>query len=1196
MRRINRKGIIYTIISANVNNHKLKPFNCDHLADFISETKDIKEFKNKNLLHSTKLSARKIKLQYPTQLAINPLNNLLYILDERHVIYELSADHRLVVVFGMPAHCSNYLNDFGLITSFVFTSTGDMFISLIQNGQHQIKLRTTDGQIEHYLGEQMNEDSRSNLEQEQSHFEEYYQHLKEEFKINSFSNYYDQLLSSHLNDCLTTLDADECQAYMNYENLIYQNKTTKSRKSNKQFKINAITITGDNLLHIMDSSNYQILSVKYNIDEDKQNINILNSLTEELYTFNKHGLHLATSNALTGRTIYSFAYDQNTSLGKLISVTDSSNNKITFVRQQGKLSSILSANGQKCKVQINSKGQLEQIIEEDGLKTSYQYDANNFLIKKSDNLGVNYQYEYDRFGRLISIIKPTGMRLDLSYRTSVYGASIYTRQTNLADSANLQDADRLQIQFKRNGKYQHLFTNGMELSLSDLANSNYLITNSFNQTVHLGRQPAQELVSFQSANTPIQSSTAKQIIYSRTPMGDLQMKRTQITWEIEIKYKANRDENANWRNQNDQQLDEIIAVERILSIDRNRILSIEYDKTANREILYNTTRRPFLLIQYDNSSRPIQWLNLVDSSNRMPLNVVYDRQSRLAGWQQGSKQSETFVYNRNGLLSEIKYPDMSSIKYIYDEDDSNGKPNDQQLPSNLKPSRIILRSGKEFYFKYDQKAGLKEIWTAKPGVKHQFKFLTSLGFYALVYCPPGFDFTNGYIVYFDDNLKPIMEQHLNAYAKVIYRYNQMNNQLSEIVYGGGKVVHNWLDNENNNKLLASEYWLEGDDQILISYAYKQSKMPSTQEILFNTIHKLFGFKFYYEYDNFTRKTLIKASLLNNTNDQQSFVSSLGYLYNDKTGKLEQFGPFKIIDHHDYLRKQNESLISDGLATFSKVYDSINHKLKQFTLSIRDKEVFRMIYTLNSNNAIVSRKRFVKMNNQMNLRISHTNFTYDLDEQLIEVKSEREHWRFNYDDNFNLIRIQYAQNAIEISIVKDRISNFGDTPYIYDKRGYLIRRGEELFTYNTFGLLISINKLTKQHEINYLYDSRGRLAARIDNFGNRTQYIYGDIKRPHLLTHLIQFNTERPFNDLQSSNRPLITSFIYDDSNLLIAFTTNLLNEPNDPITAKQLFYVVCDQSGSPTHIFSQNGDLVKGMCVEKDFLILLILIFYFLKN
>jgi len=1162
VRRINRRGVIYTIVSASLNNHKLKPFNCDYLNNEI-------DLKLSSLLHSpSRLSARKIKLNWPTQLAINPLNNLLYILDEGHVVYELTADHRLRVVVGRPAHCSN-VNDLGLITSFVFTSTGDMYLSLISNnGLHQIKLRTTDGTLQHYLGEQLSEKLNINLDDEQHHFEEHFLHnYRDELKLDSFINYYDQLLNVHLSDCLANLDDDQCQAYVNYENLIYLNRTARSRKSTKQFKVNAITVTGDNLLHLIDSENYQLLSVKLNLDEEKQqNFNILNSLTDELYLFNKYGLHLATLNALTGKTIYTFTYDQNNSLGKLISVTDSSNNKINFIRQQGKLTAIVSANGQKCKVNINAKGQLEQIVEEDGLKTIYEYDANNLLVAKSDNLGFNYHYEYDRFGRLLSVIKPSGARVDLNYRSSVEGALIQTKEINLV---NEKVSKKLQLQFKPNGKHQHLYTNAVELSLSDLTNSNYLISNSFNQTVHLGRIPAQELITFQPANSAIQSHTIKQIIYNRLPTGE--MRRTQISWEIDIKYKANREDT--WRQ------DEIVAVERVLNIEGNRILSIEYDRTANREIMYNNSRRPFLMIQYEtNSSRPIQWLN---TETRLPLNVIYDRQGRLAGWQQGSKMSETFVYDRNGLLSEIKYPDSSSIKYMYEEEFRKHSSSEQQLPTNLKPTKIILRSGKEFFYKYDQKAGLKEIWTPKSSIKHQFKFIISLGFYKLQYAAPGYDFSNAYTVYFNDELKPIIEQNSNSNSKVLFRYNEQNGRLTEIVYGGGKVVHSYEEDTNNRQLLMNEYWLEGDDQVLISYTYKYSRLPSTQQIQFNTMYKLFDFRYQYEYDSFNRKTSIRSSIVNNS-ETNGYVNSLNYIYNEKTGKLEQFGHFKIVDHHDYLRKQNESLISDGIATFSKIYDSINHKLKQFSLNIRDREVYRTIYTLNSNNAIVSKKRFVKINGQHNLRSSQTNFTYDLDEQLIEMKSEREHWRFSYDDNFNLIRIQYLQNAIEITIdhVKDRISNFGDTPYIYDEQGYLIRRGEELFTYNTLGLLVSINKLTKQHEINYLYDSRGRLSARIDDFGNRTQYIYGDIKRPHLLTHLIQFNVDRSSNELQSQSRPLITSYIYDDSNLLIAFTTTIPNLSNLPstndATNKQLFYIVCDQSGSPTHVFnSQTGELVK---------------------
>lgn len=91
-------------------------------------------------------------------------------------------------------------------------------------------------------------------------------------------------------------------------------------------------------------------------------------------------------------------------------------------------------------------------------------------------------------------------------------------------------------------------------------------------------------------------------------------------------------------------------------------LTMEYDWVAAREILYNSSRRPFLVIQYDSFTRPIQWL---PTETRLPLNVMYDRLGRLSGWQQGAL-SENFGYDRMSHLAEIKYPDGSAMRFTYD--------------------------------------------------------------------------------------------------------------------------------------------------------------------------------------------------------------------------------------------------------------------------------------------------------------------------------------------------------------------------------------------------------------------------------------------------------------------------------------------------------------------------------------------------
>jgi hypothetical protein len=48
--------------------------------------------------------------------------------------------------------------------------------------------------------------------------------------------------------------------------------------------------------------------------------------------FNRYGQHIATRDLTSGKTRYSFLYSKNTSFGKLSTVTDSSGNKVLFLR------------------------------------------------------------------------------------------------------------------------------------------------------------------------------------------------------------------------------------------------------------------------------------------------------------------------------------------------------------------------------------------------------------------------------------------------------------------------------------------------------------------------------------------------------------------------------------------------------------------------------------------------------------------------------------------------------------------------------------------------------------------------------------------------------------------------------------------------------------------------------------------------
>lgn len=122
---------------------------------------------------------------------------------------------------------------------------------------------------------------------------------------------------------------------------------------------------------------------------------------------------------------------------------------------------------------------------------------------------------------------------------------------------------------------------------------------------------------------------------------------------------------------------------------------------------------------------------------------------------------------------------------------------------------------------------------------------------------------------------------------------------------------------------------------------------------------------------------------------------------------------------------------------------------------------------------------------------------------------------------------------------------------YDQRGYVVRRGEQKYTYNNRGQLTSAFERDR-FQAWYFYDDLNRIVACQDDKENVTLYFYANIYEQHLITHIHQPKQNKTFR------------FIYDDRNMLIAVET-----------ADQRFYVATDQNGSPLEFFDLNGNVVK---------------------
>lgn len=953
-----------------------------------------------------------------------------------------------------------------------------------------------------------------------------------------------------------------------------------------------MTITSDGVVHVADEGTYQIISaVPYIPGPDESLLfTIASPETNELYLFNKYGQHISTRNALTGQSLHTFLYDVNTSFGKLTAVTDSSGSKVSFLRDSiNSLHSVETAIGQKCRVTVNNQGLLETFNDPDNLTIRFTYDSvTGLLVSRSDSSGYCYFYQYSPAGRLSGLVKPSGSLTTITFDFNHQGSYLKAR-TNLLhlDSSkstlNSYDHDNLMVQIIRDSALVLHSGNQFRVTLHE--DKSIALITPWRQGIFWESSPHKVLLQTipvqagmfpvlnRQVNFALKPSASPLSPFDLTPSSIIPSSLASISWDYNFKGtgrngsivmnglsgQINGGSSSSSTSPSSTSIStlggNILTIERILYINDTQYLSLEYDRNGNREILYNNSRRPFLSVQYDNSSRPIQWL---PTETRLPLNVIYDRYGRLAGWQQGSSVSETFLYDRNGLLAEIRYPDSTSIKYGYDE------------TGRSRPSRITLRSGKQYHYHYDERSGLKKIVTPRRN-EHRTTLIISLGFYKLLYTPPGYPRNSAYTLYFDDNLKPLMEIAPDDSSRIIYIYNERE-KLTEIVYGGGKVTkvysQPWKSeskssrlnrhrndlkdestNSNSDGLLISETWSEGANEVTLQYTYTNSLITKISLKLTSTYSHLSNFEYTYEYDEFGRKRAIGARIISSSALPSVALPVHETLYNMKTGRLEVIGHFRVHDHHDYQHHQNESLITDGVATFSKIYDSSTHQLRQMSLTVKDKEVYRMDLLYNPNGAIITTKTFMRHLGASKVRVS--NYTYDYDEQLIEV-SGRDQWKFTYDDNGNLVTLQYMGNRIDIAYDSgDRVIRFGDTPYTTDGRGYFISKGEERLVYNTAGLLLQAYR-TGRYDISYLYDSRGRLTIRKDNFGNLTQYFYGDIERPYLVTHM--------FNNADGT----ITSLVYDDIGIPLSVQIN-----------HQTFYITCDQVGSPLLVFDHRGDVIK---------------------
>ena len=244
-------------------------------------------------------------LHWPLSLAVSPIDNTLHILDN-NVVLKVTDDGKVIVVAGRLLHCPLRHPDSGLLRTddtaclsgcpavdavlrspqhVAFAPDGQLYVVETGGGVSRVRAVDTDRQIRAYIGGEGDNQA----------------------------------------DCDCHGRPPPCSCYDDGERLATRMKLGLP---------SAVTVTPDDVVHVADMGNLRVHSVVPPVpaaDPHTGRFQVLDAYSGQMYTFNRYGQHVSTSDLVTGQFTYNFTYSVNSYYGRLMKVCSSLVNTVCYV-------------------------------------------------------------------------------------------------------------------------------------------------------------------------------------------------------------------------------------------------------------------------------------------------------------------------------------------------------------------------------------------------------------------------------------------------------------------------------------------------------------------------------------------------------------------------------------------------------------------------------------------------------------------------------------------------------------------------------------------------------------------------------------------------------------------------------------------------------------------------------------------------
>nr|XP_055125078.1 teneurin-1 isoform X3 [Symphalangus syndactylus] len=1009
IRKIDENAVITTVIGSN-GLTSTQPLSCDSGMDITQ-----------------------VRLEWPTDLAVNPMDNSLYVLDN-NIVLQISENRRVRIIAGRPIHCQVPGIDHFLVSKVAIHSTlesaraisvshsGLLFIAETDERKvNRIQQVTTNGEI--------------------------------------------SIIAGAPTDCDCKIDPN-CDCFSGDGGYA---------KDAKMKAPSSLAVSPDGTLYVADLGNVRIRTISRNQAHlnDMNLYEIASPADQELYQFTVNGTHLHTLNLITRDYVYNFTYNSEGDLG---AITSSNGNSVHIRRDAGGMPLwLVVPGGQVYWLTISSNGVLKRVSAQGYNLALMTYPGNTGLLAtKSNENGWTTVYEYDPEGHLTNATFPTGevssfhsdlekltkVELDTSNRENVL------MSTNLTATSTIyilkQENTQSTYRVSPDGSLRVTFASGMEIGLSS---EPHILAGAVNPT--LGK-----------CNISLPGEHSANLI--------------------------------EWRQRKEQNKGNVSAFERRLRAHNRNLLSIDFDHITRTGKIYDDHRKFTLRILYDQTGRPILWSPV---SRYNEVNITYSPSGLVTFIQRGT-WNEKMEYDQSGKIISRTWADGKIWSYTYLE----------------KSVMLLLHSQRRYIFEYDQPDCLLSV-TMPSMVRHSLQTMLSVGYYRNIYTPP--DGGTSFIQDYSRDGRLLQTLHLGTGRRVLYKYTKQA-RLSEVLYDTTQVTFTY---EESSGVIKTIHLMH--DGFICTIRYRQTGPLIGRQIFRFSEEGLVNARFDYSYNNF-RVTSMQAVI-----NETPLPIDL-YRYVDVSGRTEQFGKFSVINY------DLNQVITTTVMKHTKIF-SANGQVIEVQYEILKAIAYWM--TVQYDN--VGRMVICDIRVGVDANITRYFYEYDADGQLQTVSvNDKTQWRYSYDLNGNINLLSHGNSARLTPLrydLRDRITRLGEIQYKMDEDGFLRQRGNDIFEYNSNGLLQKAYNKASGWTVQYYYDGLGRRVASKSSLGQHLQFFYADLTNPIRVTHL--------YNHTSSE----ITSLYYDLQGHLIAME----------LSSGEEYYVACDNTGTPLAVFSSRGQVIK---------------------